>query len=99
MVRRARVASVRVRTQALLVRRVAVGEADLVVTFLTEERGIVAAAARAARKSARRFVGLEPMHLLAIEVDEREPLENADVVDRILTCTAGIMQKYLSIDE
>lgn len=48
-------------TPAIVLRRVAYGEADLVVTLLAPELGRVSALARAARKSARRFAGgLEP---------------------------------------
>jgi DNA repair protein RecO (recombination protein O) len=59
-------------TQALLLRRVNSGEADAVVTLLTEKLGRVAAVARAARASKKRFGGaLEPMHTLSVALDER----------------------------
>jgi DNA repair protein RecO (recombination protein O) len=44
-------------TPAIVLRRVAYGEADLVVTLLGLETGRVSALARAARKSSRRFAG------------------------------------------
>ena len=44
-------------TSAIVLRRVAYGEADLVVTLLGLETGRVSALARGARKSTRRFVG------------------------------------------
>jgi len=48
-------------TPAILLRRVAYGEADLIVTLLGLETGRVSALARGARNSARRFAGgLEP---------------------------------------
>ena len=48
-------------TSAIVLRRVAYGEADLVVTLLGLDTGRVSALARAARKSSRRFAGgLEP---------------------------------------
>jgi DNA repair protein RecO (recombination protein O) len=60
----------------LLLRRVDYAETDLVVTFLTEELGRVAALARGARKSQRRFGGaLEPIHTLRIRFDERPGTE------------------------
>ncbi|AKT42300.1 DNA repair protein RecO [Chondromyces crocatus] len=65
----------RLQTLALLLRAVPIGEADLVVTFFTEERGLLAALARGARRSAKRFVGLEPMHLLRLALDERPGAE------------------------
>lgn len=59
-------------TPALLLRRVEVGESDLVVTLLTESLGRVTALARAARKSHRRFGGsLEPLHGLRVRLEER----------------------------
>ncbi len=57
---------------ALLLARVAYGEADLVVTFFTDSLGRISALARGARRSSKRFAGsLEPMHTLRVEVDER----------------------------
>ena len=59
-------------TRALLLKRVEYGEADLVLTLLTERYGRVSALARAARKSSRRFGGaLEPMHTLEVALEER----------------------------
>ncbi|MBI4706059.1 MAG: DNA repair protein RecO [Deltaproteobacteria bacterium] len=66
MVARPRLARQRVTSRALLLRRVAVGEADLVVTLFTERLGAVSAVARGARRSARRFPALEPVHLLQV---------------------------------
>jgi DNA repair protein RecO (recombination protein O) len=47
----------RIVTKAIVLRRVAYGEADWVVTLLGRETGHVSALARSARKSARRFAG------------------------------------------
>ena len=72
----ARKASARFVTEALLLRRVEYSEADLVLTLLTEKLGKVSALARGARKSNKRFSGaLEPMHTLAVELDERPAAE------------------------
>jgi DNA repair protein RecO (recombination protein O) len=72
----ARKASARIATEALLLRRVEYGEADLVLTLLTQKLGKVSALARGARKSSKRFGGaLEPMHTLAVELDERPGAE------------------------
>jgi DNA repair protein RecO (recombination protein O) len=72
----ARKASARVATEALLLRRIDYGESDLVLTLLTEKLGKVSALARGARKSMKRFGGsLEPMHTLALELDERPSAE------------------------
>ncbi len=59
----------RLRTCALLVRKVSYGEADLVVTLFTEETGTVAALARGGRRSVKRFASLEPVHLLRVDLD------------------------------
>lgn len=72
----ARKSTARIVTDALLLRRVEYGEADLVVTLLTEKLGKVSALARGARKSNKRFSGsLEPMHTLTVELDERPGAE------------------------
>jgi DNA repair protein RecO (recombination protein O) len=61
---------------ALVLRRTAYGEADLVVTLFTESEGKLSAIARAARKSQRRFGGaLEPLHTLEVELEERVDAE------------------------
>ena len=71
-----RKASQRIATEALLLRRVEYGESDLVLTLLTQKLGKVSALARGARKSNKRFGGvLEPMHTLAVELDERPGAE------------------------
>jgi DNA repair protein RecO (recombination protein O) len=59
-------------SDALLVRSVAYGESDLIVTLLTESDGKVSALVRGGRKSARRVGGaLEPVHTLAVKLDDR----------------------------
>jgi DNA repair protein RecO (recombination protein O) len=71
----------RIRTDALLVRTVPFGEADAMVTLFTEQKGIVSAAARSARRSSHRFPALEPMHLLRVGIDERPGAEVATLVE------------------
>src|SRR5881409_2392128 len=49
-------------TEAIVLRKVPVGESDLLITFLTATEGKLAGSARNARKSRRRFGGaLEPL--------------------------------------
>lgn len=61
-----------IRTDAVVVRRVAYGEADLIVTAYTRARGKVSALARSARRSRRRFGGaLELFTVSEIELRER----------------------------
>src|SRR5512138_3848917 len=66
----------RAKLTAIVLRTVDTGESDRVVTLLSRERGKVAAFARGARASRRRFGGsLEPFTLLAAEVRERSGSE------------------------
>jgi DNA repair protein RecO (recombination protein O) len=63
------------------VRRVPVGEADIIVTLFTEARGILSAVARSARKPSKRLAALEPMHLLRVSLDERDNQDLAILVE------------------
>jgi DNA repair protein RecO (recombination protein O) len=57
------------RSSAVLVRSVDYGEADRIVTLLTEHTGLVALIARSARKSKKRFAGaLEPFGVIEAEL-------------------------------
>jgi DNA repair protein RecO (recombination protein O) len=73
---RAHAASVEHVTHALVVGRVATGDADLIVTLFTEQYGRVSALARNAKRSQRRFGGsLEPLHTIVVHLSERVGLE------------------------
>jgi DNA repair protein RecO (recombination protein O) len=56
-------------TAALLVRRVDVGDADVLVTLFTRERGLLSASARRARGPKSRLGPLEPLHTLRVVID------------------------------
>jgi DNA repair protein RecO (recombination protein O) len=84
MPRSSRPRTERIRTEALLVRSSPFGEADAMVTFFTEQRGIISAVARSARRSARRFPALEPMHLLRIGLEERPGGDGGTLVESAL---------------
>ncbi|MGK3991227.1 DNA repair protein RecO [Sorangium sp. So ce136] len=71
----------RLRTAALLVRRVPFGEADLLVGLFTEQGGIISATARGGRRSAKRFPSLEPMHLLRVTLEIRPGAELAQLTE------------------
>jgi DNA repair protein RecO (recombination protein O) len=61
-----------VETDALLVRTVEVGESDVIATLFTEQVGKVGAVVRGARKGSRRVGGaLEPVHTIAVLLDDR----------------------------
>jgi DNA repair protein RecO (recombination protein O) len=81
MPRSARPRTERLRTEALLVRNAPFGEADAMVTLFTQERGIVSAVARSARRSSKRFAALEPMHLLRVGLEERPAADVAMLVE------------------
>jgi DNA repair protein RecO (recombination protein O) len=62
----------RLKLEAVVLRTVDYGESDRVVTLFSRERGKLAAFARAARASRRRFGGaLEPFTLVTAELTER----------------------------
>lgn len=56
-------------TLALVVRRVRVGDADLLVTMLTRDRGLITASARAALRPSSKLGALEPMHTLFVGLE------------------------------
>ncbi len=56
-------------TPALLVRRVDVGDADVLATLFTRERGLVSASARRARGPKSRLGPLEPLHTLRVVIE------------------------------
>ncbi|HWA71152.1 MAG TPA: DNA repair protein RecO [Polyangiaceae bacterium] len=59
-------------SEALLLRRVELAEADLIVTLFTRTLGRVSALARGARRSRKRFGGaLEPFFTLHVRMEER----------------------------
>ena len=60
----------RITTDALLLRKVDHGNADLIVTFFTETHGVVTAIGFGARRSKKRFAVLEPFHTLRVELDD-----------------------------
>ncbi len=61
----------RIESEALVVRAVEVGEADLIVTLVTEQVGKLGAIARGARKSKRLAGTLEPVHTIAVMLEDR----------------------------
>jgi DNA repair protein RecO (recombination protein O) len=96
----ARKASARIATSALLLRRVEYGETDLVLTLLTQKLGKVSALARGGRKSSKRFgSALEPMHTLAVELDERPGAELFTLVEaKLLVPRAAILTSLSALE-
>ncbi len=59
-------------SEALVVRTVEFGESDVIATLITEQVGKVGAVVRGARKGSRRIGGaLEPMHTIAVLLDDK----------------------------
>lgn len=86
-------------TLALVLRRTPYGEADLVVTLFTRELGRVSALARAARKSQRRFSGLEPLHTLSVQLDAAAGASLLRLVDaRIVTPRPHLLENGRALD-
>jgi DNA repair protein RecO (recombination protein O) len=87
-------------TLALVLRRTPYGEADLVVSLLSEKLGQVSALARAARKSQRRFGGsLEPFHTLEAELDEAPGAELLRLREaRVVGPRAGMLTHLASME-
>jgi len=99
MARSARLAKVRIRSSALLVRRVPVREADDIVDFFTEKAGLLSAIARGARRSTRRFASLEPMHLLRISVELAPSRELGTLTEATLQCPRlGLTSKLATMN-
>lgn len=69
MPRVARLASERVQTRALVLRRTPTGDADLLVSAFTEQAGVVTVSARAARRPSSKLGALEPIHTLRLVLD------------------------------
>jgi len=61
------VALAEIETEALVLRKVEYGDADLILSLYTESRGRISAIARSARKSRKRFTGaLDPGSLVLV---------------------------------
>ncbi len=86
-------------TDALVVRTVAYGEADVIATLVTETHGKLSAIVRGARKSKRRAQGaLEPFHTVHIAAEDR----GTDIVTirdaRIVRVREGILGSLPALD-
>lgn len=62
----------RIESEALVVRTVEFGEADVIATLVTEQAGKLSAIVRGARKGSRRVGGaLEPVHTIAVLLEDK----------------------------
>ena len=73
-------------TDALILRRTAYRESDLILSALTQAYGRISLVARGARKSQRRFAGaLEPMHTITVDLHVKAGAEIARIQDATLS--------------
>jgi DNA repair protein RecO (recombination protein O) len=89
----------RIESEALVVRTVDVGEADVIATLVTQQVGKVSAIVRGARKGSRRVGGaLEPVHTVAVLLEDR----GAELVtlkeSRIVRTRAGVVGSLDALD-
>lgn len=89
----------RIESEALVVRTVDVGEADVVATLITEQVGKVSAIVRGARKGSKRVGGaLEPVHTIAVLLDDRGAELTTLKESRIVRTRTGIVGSLEALD-
>lgn len=76
--------SERFESSAVIVRLRPVGEADVIVTLFTKDRGLSSVIARSARRSSRRFSALEPLHGVRVTVEISQGKELGKLVDCVI---------------
>jgi len=88
-----------IESDALVVRTIAYGEADIIATFITESSGKLSALIRGGRKSTRRVGGgLEPFHTMRLRLDDRggELVTLKDA--RIVRVRAGVTASLATLE-
>ena len=90
----------KITTRAIILRRVAYGEADWIVTFFSRDHGRMTGMAKAARKSIKRFgSGLEPGAMVQLMYTARP---HSDLVrleeSAVIVPTTRIMRSYECIE-
>jgi len=97
--RPARLASNRVSTRALVLRRTVVGDADLMVQLFTDELGALSATARGARRPSSKLGALEPMHTLVVGLDVRQGNDVAKLGEaRIEVARVKLLETQAALD-
>ncbi len=82
-------------TPAILVRRVDVGEADVLATFFTRDGGMVAASASGVRRPRSKLGPLEPLHTLSVRIE----LSPRSEIGRLRECRLSSPRLSLLDDE
>jgi DNA repair protein RecO (recombination protein O) len=86
-------------SQALVVRTVEYGESDVIATLITEEAGKVGAVVRGARKGSKRVGGaLEPVHTIAVLLEDRGAELTTLKESRIVRVRAGVVERLDALD-
>jgi DNA repair protein RecO (recombination protein O) len=88
------------RSEAIILRRVAYGEADWIVTFFSREKGRLSGMAKSARSSRKRFAGaLEPGAVVDVGFSERRgsPMVRLDEA-RLVMPMHGMMKSLARIE-
>jgi DNA repair protein RecO (recombination protein O) len=89
----------RIEGEALVVRTVEVGEADVIATLVTREAGKLSAIARGARKGSRRIGGaLEPVHTIAVLLEDKGSELVTLKESRIVRTRAGLVSNLDALD-
>jgi DNA repair protein RecO (recombination protein O) len=89
----------RIEGEALVVRTVEVGEADVIATLITEPVGKVGAVVRGARKGSRRLGGaLEPVHTIAVLLEDKGAELTTLKEARIVRTRAGVASSLEALD-
>jgi DNA repair protein RecO (recombination protein O) len=89
----------RIESEALVVRTVELGEADVIATLVTQQAGKLSAIVRGARKGSRRVGGaLEPIHTIAVLLEDRGTELLTLKESRIVRTRAGVVANLDALD-
>jgi DNA repair protein RecO (recombination protein O) len=88
-----------VESDALVVRTVEFGESDIIATLVTERAGKLSTVVRGGRKSSRRTGGaLEPMHTIAVSIEDRGAELTTLKEARVVRVRAGLAGNLDALD-
>lgn len=89
----------KIQSDALVVRTVELGEADVVATMVTEQVGKVSVIVRGARKGSRRVEGaLEPIHTISVLLEDRGHEMMTLKESRIVRMRPGVVATLEALD-
>ena len=80
-----------IESRALVLGRTQVGDADLLLQLLTEERGLLTVSARSARRPSSRLGALEPMQTLRVKFALPEGRDIGTLRESVVTAARGSM--------